>query len=71
MSKIVDARGFSCPQPVLLTLSEINKTEKGEILVLVDTGTSKENVSRLAQQSGWSVEVEKVQEDYRLVLKKD
>jgi tRNA 2-thiouridine synthesizing protein A len=71
MSKIVDARGLSCPQPVMLALSEIKKTEKGEILVLVDTETSKENVSRLAQQSGWSVEVERVQEDYRLVLKKD
>jgi tRNA 2-thiouridine synthesizing protein A len=71
MSKIVDARGLSCPQPVLLALSEIKKTEKGEIVILVDTDTSKENVSRLVQQSGWSVEVERVQEDYRLVLKKD
>jgi TusA-related sulfurtransferase len=71
MSKIVDARGLSCPQPVLLALNETKKINKGEIIILVDTGTSKENVSRLAQQSGWSVEVERVQEDYRLVLKKD
>jgi TusA-related sulfurtransferase len=71
MSKIVDARGLSCPQPVLLALSETKKINKGEIIILVDTDTSKENVSRLAQQSGWSVEVERVQEDYRLVLKKD
>jgi len=71
MSKIVDARGLSCPQPVLLALNEIKKINKGEIIILVDTETSKENISRLAQQSGWSVEVERVQEEFRLVLRKD
>jgi len=71
MSKIVDARGLSCPQPVLLALNETKKINKGEIIILVDTDTSKENVSRLAQQSGWSVGVERAQEGYRLVLRKD
>jgi TusA-related sulfurtransferase len=51
MSKIVDARGLSCPQPVLLALNEIKKINKGEIIILVDTDTSQENVSRLAQRN--------------------
>lgn len=55
MSTTVDARGFSCPQPVLMTLNEISRTEKGEIVVLVDTDTSKENVSRAATSRGWEV----------------
>ena len=71
MSKIGDARGLSCPQPVLLTLNEIKKINKGEIVILVNTDTSKENVSRAATTQGWSVEVERVEEEYRLVLKKD
>lgn len=71
MSKIVDARRLSCPQPVLLTLSEIKKVKKGEVIILVDTNTSKENVSRAAATQGWNVEVEKVKEEYRLVLRKD
>jgi tRNA 2-thiouridine synthesizing protein A len=71
MSKIVDARGLSCPQPVLLALNEIKKTEKGEIEVLVDTDTSKENVSRLASEKGWQVEVKKEDEDYCLILRKN
>jgi tRNA 2-thiouridine synthesizing protein A len=71
MSKIVDTRGLSCPQPVLLALNEIKKINKGEIIVLVDTDTSKENVSRSATTQGWSVEIERAQEEYRLVLKKD
>jgi tRNA 2-thiouridine synthesizing protein A len=71
MSKIVDARGLSCPQPVLLTLNEIKKINKGEIVILVDTDTSKENISRAATTQGWQVEMNKVDKDYQLVLKKD
>jgi tRNA 2-thiouridine synthesizing protein A len=70
MSAIVDARGLSCPQPVLLTLNEIKKINKGEIVILVDTDTSKENVSRAATTQGWQVEVNQMDEEYRLVLRK-
>ena len=55
MDTKVDARGLSCPQPVLMTLEEIKKLDKGEIIILVDTDTSKENVSRLAKSQGWQV----------------
>ena len=48
ITNIVDARGLSCPQPVILTLNEMKKTEKGEIVILVDADTSRENVSRAA-----------------------
>jgi len=55
MSDIVDARGLSCPQPVLLTIEKIKKVKKGEIAILVDTDTSRENVSRAATSQGWKV----------------
>ena len=55
MNTIVDARGLSCPQPVLMTMDEIKKVSKGEIEVLVDTDTSKENVTRAAQSQGGHV----------------
>ena len=44
MSHTVDARGLSCPQPVLLTLEAMKKIATGQLTVLVDTDTSKENV---------------------------
>jgi TusA-related sulfurtransferase len=44
---------------------------KGVFEILVDTDTSRENISRLAQQTGWQVEVNRVDEDYRLVLRKE
>ncbi len=71
MTEIIDARGLSCPQPVILTNKKIKEMGKGVFEVLVDTDTSKENVSRLAQQLGWYVEVKRVDDYYCLVLKKD
>ncbi len=56
MSEIVDARGLSCPQPVLDTLNKIAAMGKGTIEVLVDTEASKENVSRAATAKGWSLD---------------
>jgi TusA-related sulfurtransferase len=44
---------------------------RGIFEILVDTETSKENISRLAQQSGWHIEAKQEDEDIRLVLKKD
>jgi tRNA 2-thiouridine synthesizing protein A len=68
---IVDARGLSCPQPVMLTHQAIQKLGKGTIEVLVDSDTSRENVSRIAQNSGWRVNVEKKPEgEYRILITK-
>ena len=69
--KIVDARGLSCPEPVMLTHQAIQKLGKGTIEVLVDTGTARENVSRMAKNSGWEVTVEDQPDgSYRILLKK-
>lgn len=71
MSTTIDARGLSCPQPVLLTLDEIKKGSENEIVVLVDTDTSKENVSRAAESQGCTVTgVEPDGEGYRISITK-
>lgn len=55
MATTVDARGLSCPQPVIMTLDEIKKGADRELTVLVDTETSRENVCRAATSQGWQV----------------
>lgn len=55
METTVDARGLSCPQPVLMTLDELKKTTATEMMVLVDTEASKENVSRAVEKQNWQV----------------
>ena len=47
--KEVDARGLSCPQPVILTTDAIREGIF-PFSVLVDTVTSRENVSRIAEK---------------------
>jgi TusA-related sulfurtransferase len=71
MATTVDARGLSCPQPVLMTLDEIKKTNDSALVVLVDTEASKENVSRAVESQGWHVR--DIQEDggnYQLEVQK-
>ncbi len=71
MSIIVDAGGLSCPQPVLMTLDKIKEIQKGEIIVKVDTDTSKENVSRAAESQGWKVtDIQSNLTGYQITLKK-
>ncbi|MCS7178668.1 MAG: sulfurtransferase TusA family protein [Anaerolineae bacterium] len=69
MAKVVDARGLSCPQPVLLTRRAI---EEGQfpIEVLVDTATSRENVRRAAEQAGLQVQVEVIGDEFKLTLRR-
>ncbi len=72
MASIVDARGLSCPQPVIMTVNEIKKIGQGEITVLVDTDTAKENVSRAAKSAHWSVAEIKPEEDgYKIKIVKE
>ncbi len=71
MSGIVDARGLSCPQPVLMTMNEIKNGSDDELVVLVDSETSRENVSRAASSQGWTVKgIENTDGGFRLTIAK-
>ena len=67
----VNASGLSCPQPVMLTKKALSGLESGQVEILVDTATSRNNVSRFATNKGWNVEVEDRDEGgYKLILTK-
>ncbi|MDQ7781561.1 MAG: sulfurtransferase TusA family protein [Desulfomonilaceae bacterium] len=71
MAEIVDTRGLSCPQPVLMTLTKIKEMSSGEIEVIVDNQVSRENVNRAATNAGWELTEEREEsEDFRLVFKR-
>ena len=67
MSQIVDARGLSCPQPVLITRKAIDKGEF-PIEVLVETVTSRENVRRMAESRNKQVTVEDTEDGFKLMI---
>lgn len=56
-SETIDARGLSCPQPVILVKKAIDKGDF-PIEVTLDSETSRENVTRIATHVGCSVHVE-------------
>ncbi len=72
MSTKVDARGLSCPQPVMMILNEIKRGTENEIKILVDTEAAKENVSRAATSQDWNVsDVSEEDGEYKITIKKD
>jgi len=67
MTVTVDARGLSCPQPVILARKAINEGVL-PIEVLVDSVTSRENVRRAAEKAGLQVRVEETGDEFKLTL---
>lgn len=61
----IDARGLSCPQPVLLTMEAV-KQGPGPYEILVDNPTARENVTRFLKKSGKTVSVSESGGDYTL-----
>jgi TusA-related sulfurtransferase len=53
MKKVIDARGLSCPQPVVLTKKGLE--ESGHITTIVDNSAAVENVTKLAKNKGIQV----------------
>ena len=69
MADTADARGLSCPQPVILARNAIQAGEF-PIEVLVETVTSRENVRRAAEKLGCVVQVEDLGDEFKLTLTK-
>lgn len=68
----IDAKGLSCPQPVLMFMEAANSKDEKEIIVLVDTDASKENVSRAAESKNYLVkDIQQTGDEYRIILMKN
>lgn len=67
--KTIDARGLSCPEPVIMTQNALASNEDA-YTILVSSATARENVSRFAMGKGYEVEWNEDGEDYVLTAKK-
>lgn len=65
----IDARGLSCPQPVILT-KKILDSAPDCCEILVDNRTAVENVTRFAEHAGYKAEISESSADFCLRLKK-
>ena len=55
--KVIDARGLSCPEPVVLLRAAMQSGEAA-YQILVDNHASRENTTRYAQHQGYQVQVQ-------------
>ena len=68
---MVDARGLSCPMPVVMVQKEVANNAPAQLEVLVDDRCAVENITRFAGNNGYAVEVrEATDEEFSLTLTK-
>lgn len=67
--KRFDARGLSCPQPVLVSKKAMESSKEG-FSIVVDNDTAKQNVKRFMENNGYNVEIKNFGGDYELVANK-
>lgn len=69
MDPTIDARGYSCPEPVLMTRKALDALQQKRVSVLLDNATARDNVSRMARSRGFEVTCRDANDsDYLLVL---
>ena len=68
MTKI-DARGLSCPEPVIL-ISRAMKSGENAYEIIVDNRVSRENVTRYAEHQGYTVSVAEADGEFTLTIRK-
>lgn len=69
MANIIDARGRSCPEPVIMTKNAIDHGHEN-IEVLVDAKVAVENIKRFATSQGYTVNVEENDDEFTMSLRK-
>lgn len=67
---MIDARGLSCPMPVIQVQNEVKKNAPASLEVMVDNKVAVENITRYANGQGYQVTVEEQQDEFLLKLKK-
>jgi len=67
--KPIDARGLSCPEPVIM-IRKAMMSKEDHYEMIVDNATSKENVMRYAEHQGYHVIIKEENGEYTLSMKK-
>ena len=66
---MLDARGLSCPEPVVM-IRKAMMSKEAEYTMVVDNPTAKENVTRYAEHQGYTVTVAEANGEYTLTITK-
>lgn len=69
-SQVIDARGMSCPKPVVSTKKILEAIQDGSVTTIVDNEAAKDNVVALAGSMGCEVDVEQKGKEYYIQITK-
>lgn len=67
---MIDARGMSCPLPVVMVQKEVKKNAPKKLEVQVDAMVCVENITRYAENGGYEVQIEPKDGEFILTLTK-
>lgn len=67
---MIDARGLSCPMPVVMVQQAVKKSSPPELKVLVDSRVSVENITRFARGQGYQIAVAEKGGEFMIAMKK-
>ena len=67
---MIDARGYSCQEPVMM-LRKAMFTKEDSYEILVDNRISVENLTRYAGHNGYDTECKEEGEDFHLFIRKN
>ncbi len=70
MEHKLDARGLSCPEPVIITKKAIEKDKLENFTILVDAHVAVENITRFVKSKGYNIIVSESEGEYSLTISK-
>ena len=65
----VDAKGLSCPEPVMLAKKAVKKTPSDDVQIVVDNATARDNIIRMARGIKRTTDVRDIDGVYTITLK--
>lgn len=68
--KVIDVRGLSCPEPLVVVRNEMVK-EENVYQIFADSIPAKENISRYARNRGYVVSITKEKNGYMLLAQRN
>ncbi len=70
MPDLVDCRGLSCPEPVMLARQALQENPENTVTVMVSNAVARDNVTRMAKSLGRKVSVQEEGEEFELSIEK-
>ena len=64
---IIDVRGLACPEPLIAFTDAANSPDADEIAISFDCAAARDNITRAAASSGWTVASVSEEADYTVM----